>query len=231
MRFIYLFKFLDKHSGYFTSLGVFGVLLTLSFFLPEITDEAYAIITPLLQGTLLFLFIFCLFPLLNIVRKSESKVLQIFSVFLFLLILFFGMYLWIGYKSILIGAAMIISLGIGLSLFHKIRFLFKESIKNKKIKLKENWMPLLIFIVILFVNLIYLFSGGISQWQSQFINILDIVSLNEFMVNVGGYIFIGFFLYISLYLISIIFLFFEKLGKPLKRLFLIKKQNKQRETS
>lgn len=212
----YLFKFLEEHSNYFTSLGFFAVLLTVTLFIKPTDNKDLNLAIVLLQSSSLMLLILCLMPLYKKIEKSKVEILQIFEVLIFLMLIGLIGYLWFSYKDVIIGISFISAIIIGVLHFNKIEDNLISTVKKKyKVMsiLKKNWVSLLLFILIVTGNIILIYKG---LWKSQFI---EVKSMNDFFQNIYGYIFAGYIFRLALGLFALLIGLFSKIKNVVIREF------------
>lgn len=208
IRTIYLFKFLEENSKYFTSVAFFGVLLTITLFVGKTNNPSTNQMITLLQSSSLMLLILCLFPLYTKIMKSDAKVLKIFGLLIFLLIVGLVGYLWQEYNGVLSGLLILVVIIIGIIFLNKVKNIIIALFKRNYGILKNNWYYILIFSIVVFINIVIYFYDFREVWIPQENNLVTMVDL---FWNMLGYLFIGYVLGVILLILNGIFDIYNKI--------------------
>lgn len=204
IRLVYLFKFLEKHSKFFTSAAFFGVLLTLTLFIEPSSNVNLNWAILILQSSALLLFILCIWALIIELQRSKAKILQIYSFLMSVVFLALLVYLWYQYEGIILGVLVLASVFLGYFIIDKVMKKINLLLQRKlKFKSKDLWYYLL-FILVLLPNFYLIFQG---VW-GEFVSVVDIDSLIQ---NFLEYMFVGFGLWLFLKIFGLFFDFLYKI--------------------
>lgn len=156
----HLYEFLDNNSKYFTSVGFFVILLTLSLLIETEPGTDLNFYVRLLQSGSLVLVIFSLIPIFTKSISNKYKITRIFAIPFFAVLAGLSGYLWFEYQDVIILSLIIIFSVAGIfQLFKLKRNYFKsKSIKkfisyNKYSLLVTLLVPIIVIIQYIFPNL------------------------------------------------------------------------------
>ncbi len=198
IRTVYLFKFLEDKSRYFTSLAFFAVLLTITLFIEQTDNPKINQVITILQSSSLMLLIICILPLYKQLKKSKAMILKIFFILIFMLMAGLTGYLWYAYKGVVTGILFIAAMVVGVIHLMKIKDIVINLLKKNLGVLKKEWYAILIFILIAPTNIYLIFNG---KWDSQFVEIYNIFGIIQ---NVVVYLFMGYIFAIFILILGLI---------------------------